>query len=324
MKIFKTTSHASALEHARKPSILGFSLVELSIVLSIIAVIAGGALTVGAARTKAAKYEQTAKKMEIIEKAVASYLAIRGKVPCPAIGSTAQTVSTFGFESDTASDPDHCTGVPQDGNAWVGVVPVRTLLLPDEFMFDGWGRRITYAVDDRFVSKCALSTSTTCFRTSNPEPTPDTFGDALVVRSTFTDTTNIRTNKAIFVLVSHGENGHGAWLRTGGSQLDAGSTDVDEWANSHRVVAEGGTPDRIFVQKARNETFDDLIRYKTKWQLVREAGAVIDDEECIIADKVVATGSTDSPTNICNGSAVTDCIAKVSKLAAKVQGLCLQ
>ena len=176
---------------------MGFSLVELSIVLSIIAVIAGGALSVGSARTKAAKYEQTAKKMEIIQKAVASYLAIRGRIPCPAVGSTAPTASTFGFESDTLADPDDCTGVSQSGTAWIGVVPVRTLLLPDEFMFDGWGRRITYAVDNRFVSKCALSPTLPCFKESNPDAVPDTMGDVLVIRSDITDTTNVRDRKSV-------------------------------------------------------------------------------------------------------------------------------
>src|SRR6185312_792559 len=61
-----------------------FSLAEISIVITIIALLMGSAYSVATSRTDDAKRKQTLAKMEVIEKAIASFVAINDRLPCPA------------------------------------------------------------------------------------------------------------------------------------------------------------------------------------------------------------------------------------------------
>ncbi len=78
-----------------------------------------------------------------------------------------------------------------------GMVPTKTLRLPDDYAFDGYGRRIMYAVDARF-------TATNAF-TSIPASNIGT-------RMTVLDQSdNPKTTTAAYVLVSFGPDGFGAY-----------------------------------------------------------------------------------------------------------------
>src|SRR5690606_10196285 len=81
-----------------------------------------------------------------------------GYLPCPADGMAEidDEEGTFGMEKRngaTCEEPGGNLGWHHDNThgVWVGTVPVRELNLPFHNAFDGWGRRITYAVIDDYV-----------------------------------------------------------------------------------------------------------------------------------------------------------------------------
>ena len=240
-----------------------FTLIELSIVLAIIAVIAGTALMSGQDRMGFAQTRQTSKKLDKIEEALAAYLKLNGDLPCPADGSLAEDDAAFG-------DADCVTGRIDiaDPDILIGSVPVNALNLSDEFAFDGWDRRITYVLDASFINVRGFAT---------------TNAGTLTVQDA---ATNNRTTQAVTVLISHGANGHGAWPKNGGAtRVDASSADAGEIENANDVTnnpsfIDPAFTDKVFTQAPLTSTFDDMVRYRLKWQLVRDAGGVLDSDVC--------------------------------------------
>ncbi len=102
-----------------------------------------------------------------------------------------------------------------------GVVPVRTLGLPDDYMFDGYGRRIGYMVDIRATDK------TTCRNMQ----TTKTLGSIQIMDSSAATSPY---DLVMWSLISHGKNGHGAFPMQGSSianRLRYG-TSLDERVNA--------------------------------------------------------------------------------------------
>ena len=113
----------------------GFSLLELSVVLGIIALIAGVGMTMASGALKAADRISTQERLNTIKLALDSYGKTYGFIPCPAPRTDVPTATTFGIASSCST-----TGVIY------GAVPVRTLGLPDSYAGDAWGNKLTYAV----------------------------------------------------------------------------------------------------------------------------------------------------------------------------------
>ena len=322
----------------------GFSLVELSVVMVIVGFIAASALSVAITSDYPTKREETETKMLRIEEALAGYVATNHRLPCPASGTVAITDDNFGLEGTQTAD-DNCPNKDfVDATTFIvgGVVPVTTLQLPDDFMFDGWGHRIDYIVDSHFTNNdttnaagCLGVAGNVCFR--------DTVAGSLTVND---ESGTARTTEAIYVLLSHGENGHGAFPKPGsatsaringfqsGNPYRNATASVDEYTNA-KVDSSGATVtpyDGVFVMRdylrvddgsASDGTsttrvyFDDQVRYKTKSQLVKAAGATIYDSICKTALAIVNTpGSND-----CTGA--TDS-TQCETFATSINSNCLQ
>ena len=137
-----------------------------------------------------------------------------------------------------------------------GVVPTKTLGLPDDYMFDGYGRRISYMVDVRATDR------TTC----RDMQVTKTSGAIQIMDSAAATTT---TDNIMWSLISHGKNGHGAFTRAGSSiagRFNSGATGDDEEMNA--FIDTGGTFAATFNPKlVRHEPvstvgstyFDDLV-----------------------------------------------------------------
>lgn len=243
----------------------GFTLVELAVVLVIIALLVGSGLSIVIGRLDVLAEKETLAKFATIEEAINGFIKQTAKrLPCPADPTTAETSSSFGREVDTSGvGSGNCTGTtaaPTGAtNGRAGVVPVRTLNLPDEYMFDGWGNKITYVIDKRI-------TATNGFTTYN---LGSSVGD-IAIRDTAS--TN-RTTRAMLILISHGKNGFGAFAR-GSSTPSAFTTTADAangWSKSGSTlyIANGTS----FYQKAFNEgtttseIYDDIMIFKRRGQL---------------------------------------------------------
>ena len=106
---------------------------------------------------------QHQQKLDAIETALMAYRLGNNRLPCPAdpaLTDIPANAATYGYE---AGHPGNLrrrqrvsyTITPSTSHAALGMsiaegaVPVKALGLPDEFQFDGWGRKFAYAVGHR-------------------------------------------------------------------------------------------------------------------------------------------------------------------------------
>jgi prepilin-type N-terminal cleavage/methylation domain-containing protein len=142
-------------------SLRGFTLLEMSIVLLIIATVAVGSMSIFTAAMQERRVDDTNAKMKTLQTALLNYRLAFNRIPCPADITAAIDTAAFGVEVGTPGD-GNCTGAnwgnyPPLGNNVGGMVPTKALRLPDDAAIDGWGRRIVYYVDPRFTANNAFT-----------------------------------------------------------------------------------------------------------------------------------------------------------------------
>lgn len=123
----------------------GFSLVELSVVVAILSVVATLGLEAAANFMNRSAINATRDKLVAIDDAIDRYYKIYGRLPCPALSTDALSSgsSTFGVENcGLGAFGTTSTG----GGLRGGMVPFRALNLPMSAVIDGFGNRINYVV----------------------------------------------------------------------------------------------------------------------------------------------------------------------------------
>lgn len=276
-----------------------------------------GGLALGVSRTEAVRVSATEQRIEKIKEALGAYLILNGFLPCPALGETAIGDANFGrSDSNAGCTATQCTG-GGCANIAVGVVPTATISLADEYMFDSWGRRITYAVDTRFTTSNGFSGTN-----SGDIEIQDYNGNLRADPSS--------NAGAVMVVISHGSNGHGAWAKTGGtSRIDSGATGTAEQENAETPATQQSF-DSIFVQSAKTSDFDDFVHYMLRWQIIRFAGGIINAEECEVARRTLCPiNATIVPARGPVGCSATSpakeqCEDRQTRLARKINQLCFQ
>lgn len=143
----------SCFQHRRSA---GFSLIEMSIVVAILAVLGVSGLSFYNTQIKKQHVDTTKSRLNDITAAMARYKQRTGHLPCPAPLDAPPGSATFG-----KSDTDNCsTAAVQPGTTRVagtggtvriGAVPVAALGLPVEATVDRWGNRFVYAVSERIA-----------------------------------------------------------------------------------------------------------------------------------------------------------------------------
>lgn len=265
----------------------GFTLLELSVVLVIIALVTGMALQAGVSVVSTARLTATQQKMAAIDQALLQYRTVNGRLPCPGDLTLTTTAANFGYEAGSSTGSaivvgtGACTGagmLPQanftgsgvtntSATAAEGALPALTLGLPADFMVDGWGNRLRYAVDVSMTANGAFGNT----------PIGCTAG-AITINDA---NNNARSTSSIYALLSHGANGHGAYT-SNGSIVNAGSANVKELVNCH-CSSTGATTTSTGVQTSNSATyvqaspsidpsnaldnFDDIVSFKERWQL---------------------------------------------------------
>lgn len=119
----------------------GFTLIEITIVLFIVALLLGGLLPTLSGQIEQRRVGETSKQLEEIQQALIGFAIVNGRLPCPASSTTS------GAES-----PSTGTGICT--NNFDGYVPAATLGVTTTvdsqgntgFAVDSWGNRIRYAV----------------------------------------------------------------------------------------------------------------------------------------------------------------------------------
>lgn len=279
----------------------GFSLIQISMLLTVASIVLVSMLPGGKLGDEAEKNAVTLERMKAIEEATKGFMARNLRRPCPADGTLSNNVANFGVEAAT---PGTCTGgVPAanftnatssiDGdttsgstavtnlnsltgvtvgslvtgtgisssplthvasvdaanlaitldvpatatNANIaltfttvvgGMVPVKTLGLPDEYALDGYGRRMMYLVDMRATiagSPDPTGAPRACFDLQSH----GLKGDVRILNSS-TDTA--AKDYVMAALVSYGKSGHGAFPLQGSAIADRIDASAGDTANT--------------------------------------------------------------------------------------------
>ncbi len=220
----------------------GFTLIEIAVVLVIVTILLGILLPSVGARIEAARISATKSKIENVKSSILAFIAKNGRLPCPAIEGLpppppAGPDNGYGRE---ATPKGTCTGTTALTTGVVrGVVPWKDLALSDDDALDGHYRRISYAVVTSETNLTVARLPGIVGTISLHSGTPILPGNQVNV-----------SNPAVFVLLSYGSNGFGAYSGEGVQQSLPIS--ADELANTD-------TGDIAFVQKDFSNTFDDLV-----------------------------------------------------------------
>lgn len=259
--------------HQLKPR--AFSLIELSIVIVIIAILVSGALTVSVASINKAKIDVTNKRIEEIYKAMGNYLAVNKTIPCPAAMINTKTSASYGLEIDCKSSLA-TTGVWQSAtndNIVYGMLPTQSLGLSSDMAEDGFGSRFGYIMLKGYntSSKLALNTDSKTFDGAGGDGVGVT--NRIRINEKPSATSLAVTTQAAFVIISYGANKSGAFSSTSTAQNTA-SSDSDEATNyptSINTAAGTATLGFPWLKNSGNsDVFDDILFYKSRDQALMD------------------------------------------------------
>jgi len=228
----------------------GFNLIELSIVITIMGILLAGGIQLLDANNQRQSIEITRDRQERINDALTAYFITNSNLPCPA--SPAQAVSNDTYAQQQGSlgactVPSGSSIVNPATNIFQGAVPARTLGLTDEFMYDGWGNKFSYVVYNQ--------------NTSSTLEIQNLSGAQIA--------TDIK-----YILISHGENGLGAYLRYSFVDVDGGGGSGlprrnELSLNAQELRNSGDTPlGNVYYQNKITNGFDDMTTFKTYNQMV--------------------------------------------------------
>ena len=222
----------------------GFTLIEISIVLFILALVLGGLLPSLSSQVEQRHLTETSSRLDEIKEALIGYAIINGRLPCPASSS-----------SNGKEDPaggGTCNHA-HDNNSYV---PAVTLGLSGTdssgLIEDAWGNPIRYGVADG--SSNAFTTSISGIGISNIGSSSianlDVCSSASSSITSCSVSNSTLTSNAIAVIYSTGKNGGSGG--TGADEAEnpnVNSTDSDHVYVSHDITATSGN------------TFDDLVTW---------------------------------------------------------------
>ncbi len=252
-----------------KPSQHGFSLIELSIMITIFGLLMAAVLQTQVTEREETIISDTESKLDEVERAIVYFFVQYGHLPCPS--RLDQKVGDAGYrESSDCSDPAQAGVVhidpDDDYHVRVGGVPTRTLGIPDRYAADEWGNTISYTI----IRDLGIDQAT--YDTYAPTQTSGYFqvvdGTGAVLHG------NDSSELVGYVLTSHGPDKKGAYTKQGITSVDCGNTAVDS-ENCDYLVA--GDEDRMFVTRAINDQasganyFYDLVRWQSTATLARIA-----------------------------------------------------
>jgi prepilin-type N-terminal cleavage/methylation domain-containing protein len=260
----------------KQPSSLhGYTLVELAIVIALIGVLMGTALSIGGTHVEKKNISATDTSLDEIEEAILRYQRKYNRVPCPASPSLAENTADFGKEDNCSNAAPALAGIVElnDGTGdeqWIGTVPTRSLGLPDRMMLDKWNNRLVYGVQKNFADATKTFENELGNAPATMLKVQDKAGNPI-------NPANVQ-NPVVYVLLSQGKDKRGAYNKAGAQPIscDASNTQRDVENCDFTVAA---TKDDVFVDtalsdsKTASEYYYDRIRWKTKVNF----GVFVDD-----------------------------------------------
>lgn len=191
----------------------GFSLIELSIILTVLALFAAGIMSTQRVTTETKQVDVVTDEISTIREAIAYYAKKKGFLPCPARRDLTPENANFGLSTDcNAAAPAGVTDVTPSGGVAndairIGMLPVRTLGLPEKYAFDQWDSRYTYVS----VKKLSIDSATFNAFTTNLTTGVIRVNDSTGAQISPASTSNFISN----IVFSHGPDKRGAYSRAG-------------------------------------------------------------------------------------------------------------
>jgi hypothetical protein len=215
------------------------------------------------------KILDTITRMNRIEDGMARFMAANGRLPCPAAAEAGVNDVNFGWEAGSIvanSPPGSCVGGtpaasmgPDAGTNLVvsGMVPTKSLALPDDYALDAWGDRIQYTVDIR------ATTAATCYGLAA--------GGIQVLTKDPTGAV-VFTDNVMHAYISHGPGRYGAWPAQGSTlagRINTGIADTDKQTNAgvdaSFVYSTTNFTNKV-ITKDRTAQFDDIVYYLNNYK----------------------------------------------------------
>jgi len=251
------------LKHKSIKQNKAFSLIELSIVLLIISILASSALSISTNSIINNKIKVTNDRINQLYKAIGNFLVINGRIPCPAsLIKNKINDPNYGKEVGAGAN---CAGSgvyqsTDNANLVMGAIPVKELGLATEMGEDGFESKFTYMIDKNFANKSNFGISE--------------YEGIITVVEKMGGANQISTSDAILSIISHGSNKFSAFSSKTGEQ-NIRSTDIDEMENDVGLISgETSNFNNSIISTSNNsDIFDDILFYKTRNQLVQDFSA---------------------------------------------------
>ena len=293
----------------------GFSLLEIAIVLAILGFVLTIGLKSTGAYLSAERRQTTVARLAGIDAAMVNFVALQKRLPCPADGGLQPGDADLGLERRAANGT--ClvvAGVPIMNR---GVVPWVTLGITETEALDGWSNRITYRTWSALATGFTLDNALNMSRcaTNGTEngtvPTPTavcTPNCTIADLATCTQPSNFLLNRGVavqdgagnyileplaapyanplvraptgaaYVLISHGENGGGAYSSSGTPQAGSPANSANEILNQNNAAyrSYNAVPPAFYVDATQNDStgtnhFDDILSRPTLMSVITRA-----------------------------------------------------
>jgi prepilin-type N-terminal cleavage/methylation domain-containing protein len=259
-----------------------FSLIELSVVVAIISIVAVAGLELAATFLNRTAYQRTQERIAQVDAAIAQYYNVYRRLPCPARPDLARTAPCYGKENRNGANncgayTTACSAPYLFGSATnqFGDVPVRDLGLPLSAMLDGYGNKITYVATSTLAIPLPVITSLGALEVrSGKQATSCTGAANCQIRANPLD---LNVGGAAYVLFSHGRNARGARSPNGGiglaclpdttadNAIDTVNCRLDTNLGIGAALGSNVFYDSIFNSGTREDSFfDDVVRWRLK------------------------------------------------------------
>jgi len=240
----------------------GFSLIELAMVIAIGGILLAGAISIGSAQLENARISSTQKKQEAIKAALINFISRYQRLPCPSVATLSDNEAEYGKEAATEGV---CTGTTSIQNGTQrnvrGIVPWKALGLTDDEGQDAFYRRFTYQV---LLSQTISGVVNGAGITGNIEVRDAPGGNLLN-----------SNNLAAAVIISHGNDGYGAYQSMTGRRMPLGPASADD-------TRENTDNNLVYVQKnysdVEGDQFDDIVMWINPYEInakLVDMGAVL-------------------------------------------------
>jgi prepilin-type N-terminal cleavage/methylation domain-containing protein len=236
---------------------LGFTLIEMSIVLVVIGLILSGGIVAVTPIVQNSKISETDGKLDRIEQALILHVIRYGCLPCPAnpaddsFAVAAAGRANAGGTYTSGCDADPCTNAQ-------GVLPWVNLGISENDASDAFGARFSYAISN------GLQNTSGMLRVP-----PDSYPSGSITVAN-AGGTNL-TTEAAYVLISHGPDRIFGYREQTGAQ-----TNVDPSGSTLQDNNNGGAPSYIQndpIGVTGVNFIDDIVRWRTAPFVVQLCGS---------------------------------------------------